>query len=383
MRLNPVLSDLGSYSIAGVFERVVAMRASGRRVIDFAVGDPTEPTPPFIPAAVRDAIPDVSQYPLTPGMSESRRVFAGYIERRFGVVVDPDTQVLITSGSKEAIFSSPLAFVDRSQRPTVVFGSPGYPVYEWGARLAGATVHPVRLHGDFVLRADDIPDDIWTNAALVWSCSPHNPTGSVASESDLEDLLEATRRHDALLMSDECYIDVFEPDVFPDGPASTVQLAGDGLRSLLAFFSCSKRSGMTGYRSGAIVGDADAIAALRRLRAATGSASPHFVQAGAMAAWGDDDHARRRRSIFSAKRAVMRRAFEQVGYRPVASEAGLYLWVDVGDDLAIAERLLAEGVVVSPGRAFGTGGEGHLRLALVPSLEECEAAVDVIVGCLG
>jgi acetylornithine aminotransferase len=139
---------------------------------------------------------------------------------------------------------------------------------------------------------------------------------------------------------------------------------------------------MTGYRSGAIVGDAEAIAALKKLRTATGTASPEFVQAAAIAAWSDDAHAATRREIFAAKRAVLRKVFADLGYPTIASEAGLYLWVEVGDDLAVTERLLQSGVVVSPGRFFGAGGEGHLRLALVPTLEECEAAVEVVSACL-
>jgi aspartate/methionine/tyrosine aminotransferase len=139
---------------------------------------------------------------------------------------------------------------------------------------------------------------------------------------------------------------------------------------------------MTGYRSGAIVGDEEAIAALKKLRTATGTASPEFVQAAAVAAWSDDKHATERRQVFAAKRAVLRTAFDRVGMEVVASQAGLYLWVRVDDDLAITDRLLAGGVVVSPGRFFGPGGEGYLRLALVPTLAECEQAVEVLVSCL-
>ncbi|MDJ0960370.1 MAG: aminotransferase class I/II-fold pyridoxal phosphate-dependent enzyme [Acidimicrobiia bacterium] len=382
MRLNPVLGELGSYSIATLFERVAQRRADGLPVIDFTVGDPIEPTPPFIPNALRNAVPTVSQYPLTAGMPETKRAMADYLGRRFDVSVDPDTQVLITSGSKEAVFSSPLAFVDAERNDTVVFGSPSYPVYEWGARLAGAAVHQVRLSGDFVLRAEDIAHEVWQRAGLVWACSPHNPTGAVATADELGALLERARAHDAMFMSDECYVDLYEEDAFTSGPASALQVAGPDFSGMLAFYSCSKRSGMTGYRSGAIVGDADAIAALRRLRAATGTASPHFVQAAATAAWSDDTHAAERRRLFAAKRSVLRGAFERVGYRAVASRAGLYLWVAVGDDIEVTDRLLAQGVVVSPGRFFGPGGEGYLRLALVPPLEECEAAVEVVVECL-
>jgi acetylornithine aminotransferase len=382
MRLNPVLSELGSYSIATLFEQVAQRRAAGLPVIDFTVGDPIEPTPPFIPDALRAAVPAVSQYPLTAGLPELKKTFVDYLARRFGVAVDPESQVLITSGSKEAIFTAPLAFVNRGGGDVVVYGSPSYPVYEWGARFAGAEVHEIRMSGDFVLRAGDIPGEVWSRSALVWTCSPHNPTGAVTTADELSGLLGRAREHGAILMSDECYVDLYEPQVHPEGPASALQVAGGGFTGMLAFYSCSKRSGMTGYRSGAIVGDAEAIAALRRLRAATGTASPHFVQAAAVAAWADDAHARERRSIFSAKRRVLREAFERSGYRPVASNAGLYLWIEVDDDIEAARRLLDGGVVVSPGRFFGSGGAGHLRLALVPTLGECEAAVEVIEECL-
>jgi len=131
-----------------------------------------------------------------------------------------------------------------------------------------------------------------------------------------------------------------------------------------------------------MVGDADAIAVLKKLRTATGTASPEFVQAAAAAAWSDDEHAAARRAVFAVKRAVLRKAFDAIGLQTVASHAGLYVWVAVGDDLAVTEKLLAAGVVVSPGRYFGRGGEGYLRLALVPTLEECEQAVELLLGCL-
>lgn len=382
MQLNPILEQLGSYPIAMIQERLHAMREAGRQVVDFSIGDPREPTPSFIPDALRTAVPAVSQYPTTAGTGELRRAIAGYVQRRFGVEVDPDRQILPTSGSKEAVFSAPLAFIDRNRGDVVVFGSPGYPIYERGALLAGAAIHPVVLSGDFVLRAGDVPADVWARTRLAWVCTPHNPTGAVTAPGDLADLLDATRRHGALLLSDECYADVYEPDSYPEGPASTLQVAGPGSFGVLAFLSLSKRSGMTGYRSGAMVGDADAIAVLKKLRTATGTASPEFVQAAAAAAWSDDHHAVERRMVFAAKRGVLRRAFDSIGLRTVASHAGLYLWVAVGDDLAVTEKLLAAGVVVSPGRFFGPGGEGYLRLALVPTLEECEQAVELLLGCL-
>ena len=382
MRLNPVLEQLGSYPIAVVHERARAMRKAGRTVIDFSIGDPREATPTFIPEALKAAVPAVSQYPTTPGIPELRGAIAAYLRRRFGVEIDAETQVIPTSGSKEAVFNSPLAFVDRGAADMVSYGTSGYPIYERGALFAGAATYPVTLDGDFVLRAGDIPEDTWDRSRIAWICTPHNPTGAVTDDAAIAELIATARASDTLLFSDECYADVYEPELFPGGPPSALQHAGPDAQGVLVFLSLSKRSGMTGYRSGAIVGDAAAIAALRRLRTATGTASPEFVQAAAVAAWSDDEHAAIRREIFAAKRSVLRRAFEKLGMDVVASQAGLYLWVRTPDDIATTDRLLEAGVVVSPGRFFGAGGEGYLRLALVPTLEECEQAVEVLVQCL-
>ena len=157
MRTNRVLDGLGTYPIAVIQERARAMRAAGEPLIDFSIGDPREPTPEFIREALRQAVPEVSQYPTTAGLAELRQAVARYVKRRFGVEVDPDSQVLPVAGSKEAIFSTPLAFVDRNRGDTVVWATPGYPIYERGALLAGAEGHPVRLGGDFVLRVPTSP----------------------------------------------------------------------------------------------------------------------------------------------------------------------------------------------------------------------------------
>ena len=378
MHTNPVLDRLGSYPIAELQEQARAMRTAGLPLIDFSVGDPREPTPAFIPRSLKDSVPVVSQYPTTSGLPELRRAVADYVHRRFGVRVDPDRNVLPTAGSKEAIFSTPLAFVDRDARDAVVWATPGYPIYERGALLAGAEGHSVTLSGDFVLRPDQIPDPVWDRASIVWTNYPHNPTGALAGRDDVEAMYRKARATNTWLMGDECYVDIYE-DV---APPSILGVADDGIEGALSFMSLSKRSGMTGYRSAVVVGDERAIEALRALRTSTGTASPEFVQGAAVAAWADDDHVAERRRIFAAKRAILRAAFEGLGYQVVASRAGLYLWVKVGDDAAVAARLLQGGVLVSPGRAFGSGGEGFIRLALVPTLEESENAVEVLTTCL-
>lgn len=378
MQLNPILEAMGDYPLAELQLRARSLREAGRPLIDFSIGDPREPTPEFIREALRLAIPEVSQYPTTIGLAELRQAISAYLRRRFEVEVDPDAQIIPTTGSKEGIFHTPFAFVAPGSGQSVVYGTPGYPVYERGAQFAGARLDPVTLSGDFVLRASDIPDEVWDRARLVWSCSPHNPAGSVTSQDEMLALVERSRAEGALFLSDECYADVYEGEP----PGSVLQAAGSDPAGTLAFFSCSKRSGMTGYRSGAIVGDAEAISALVALRSSVGVAPAEFVQAAAVAAWSDDEHAAQRRALFAAKRAVLRAAFERLSLEVVGSNAGLYLWIAVDDDVAVTGRLLERGVVVSPGRAFGRGGEGYIRLALVPTLEECEQAVEVLVECL-
>ena len=378
MRINPVLDQLGAYPITEIQDTARRMHDAGEELIDFSIGDPHEPTPSFIRDAVRGAVPEVTQYPQTAGLAVLREAVAGYADRRFGVALDPATQVMPVSGAKEAIFSTPFGFVDHSADDVVAWGTPTYPVYERGTRFAGAEAMPILLGGDFVMRVGDIPDSAWDRLRLLWVCTPHNPTGAVTSRDDLAALYSKCRETDTLLLSDEAYGDVYADDP----PASVLEIAGPGAIGTLAFFSCSKRSGMTGYRSGAVVGDADAIEILRRLRSSVGVASPEFVQEAAAAAWSDDAHAAERREIFSAKRRVLREGFESAGLEVIGSNAGLYLWIKVEDDMAAAKRLLGEGVVVSPGRAFGTGGEGHVRLALVPTVDECAAVVEVVARAL-
>jgi len=383
VKLNPVLESLGTYPIATIRERAAERERLGLPVIDFSIGDPREPTPDFIVDALVASVPEVSQYPTAAGLPELREAIASYVSRRFGVQVDPSTQIIPTSGSKESIFSTPFAFIDRDAGDGVVFPSPGYPVYERGAAFAGAVLDRVVLGDDFILRARDITDEMWGRARLVWTCTPHNPSGSVTDRVDLEDLYMRCRGEDVLLLSDECYADVYEDDAYRDGPPSLLQVAGSSMDGALVYLSLSKRSGMTGYRSGAIVGDATAISALKQLRSTTGTASPNFIQGAAIAAWSDDEHAGQRRRTFTEKRRILKQAFTDAGMEVVASRAGLYLWIEVDDDIETTNALLEHGIVVSPGRFFGQGGAGFIRLALVPTLEECTQAAEALTKALG
>jgi len=371
--LNPVLADLPVYPLARMDERRRELEEKGVRLFDFGTGDPREPTDERIRQALIAGVPEISRYPSAAGTGELREAFTGFMRRRHGVVLDPDTEVLPAAGSKEAIFHAPLAFIHPShERRGVAYGTPGYPVYERGVLFAGGETLPVKLRKeeDFLLSTGALDP---TKTRALWINYPHNPTGATATRAYLEETADFCREHDILLFSDECYNDVYSGDP----PPSVLEVARE---RTLAFVSLSKRSGMTGYRSAMIAGDPELIAALKKLRPSIGVASPGFVQHAATAAWSGDTHVKERNRIFAVKRALFEGFFERVSLRWTPTNASLYLWAEVpeeydGDDEAYALKLVEEGILVAPGSSFGPGGEGYFRVALVPGLEECKAAI--------
>lgn len=372
--LNPVLARLPAYPLVRMDERRRELEERGIQLFDFGTGDPREPTDERIREALIEGVPEVSRYPSAAGTKELREAFAGFMQRRHGVELDPETDVLPAAGSKEAIFHAPLAFVHPShERRGVAYGTPGYPVYERGALFAGGEALPITLRKEdgFLLPVAALDP---TKTRMLWLNYPHNPTGATATYSYLEDVATFCREHDTLLMSDECYNDVYSGE----SPPSILEITRE---RALAFVSLSKRSGVTGYRSAMMAGDPELIAALKKLRPSIGVASPNFIQRAATAAWNDDAHVEERNHIFAEKRKLFTSFFERADLRWTATDASLYLWAEVPegygeDDEAYALRLLEEGIIVAPGSSFGPGGEGFFRVALVPSLEECKEAID-------
>ena len=379
--LHPVLAALPEYPIVRVERAKAELRARGREVFDFGTGDPLEPTPEFVQEALRVGLPPVCRYPKPRGSEALREAAAGYVERRFGVSLDPEREVLSSRGSKEAIFHLPFAFLDPpGGRDHVVFPTPGYTVYASGTRFAGGVAHGVALRpeNDFLLEPEDLPAEVRERLAILWINYPHNPSGRLAPADYLQRLATFAAEEDVLVVSDECYVDVYAQE----RPRSLLEF---GRKNVLALYSASKRSGMTGYRAGAIVGDPELIASYARLRPNLGVANPVFVEAAAAAAFNNDAHADTRRGVFSAKRAAFTRFFDEVGIERVGGDATFFLWLRApgGCELAYTEALLeAGGIVTIPGSYFGAGGEGFFRVALVPDLAECERAIELWRGLL-
>ena len=366
--INPVLTEMAVYPFTRLEEETRRLLAAGVDVIDFGKGDPNEPTDPMIRRALVEALPERAPYPLAQGLPELRESAAGWLERRFGVSVDPEAEIVPTYGSKEAIFS--LAQVLGTAGRVVAFGEPAYPVYERGALFAGARVQalPLERGNGFLPDLRELDDDV----ALLWVNYPHNPTGAVAPREFYDDLAEAAERHDFVVGSDEAYTELW----FDEPPPSALQ-ATDRSR-MVVFHTLSKRSSMTGYRSGFVAGPPDIVAALKAYRPTAGTAPQEFVQRASVVAWDDERHVEETRARYRAKREVLMPVIESRDWEILASEATMYLWVAVPDADAVVDALLERGVVVSPGEFFGPSGEGCVRFALVPTLEECERGADIL-----
>ena len=370
VRLSPALSGLRTYPFVRLTEARRRLAAAGVEVIDFGIGEPREQTPAFIRAALSDAVDPISTYPQAEGLPELRAAIAAWVERRFGVVLDPDTGVVPTFGSKEAVFH--LAQVLAGE--LVVVPQPAYPVYERGAVFAGKEVFelPLRAADGFLPDLDAVPASVWSRTAILWLNYPNNPTAATAPLAMYERAAGLARSYDFVLASDEAYSELYFGSV---PPVSALQVRD--LSNVVVFNTLSKRSSMPGYRSGFVAGDPSLVAALKRYRPNVGVAPPEFVQRAAVAAWGDEAHVEAVRGSYRAKRDVLLPALEARGLRHAGGDATFFLWLE-GAAAGEHERLLELGIVLAPGEYFGAAGSGYLRLALVPTLAECARAADLL-----
>jgi acetylornithine aminotransferase len=371
VQLSPVLSELAQYPFARLDDWKAEASARGIALIDFGMGDPREVTPAFIREAMLSSVDTVSSYPRATGLPELRDAIAGWVSRRFDVGVDPRSEIVPTLGSKEAIFSFPQ--IALGEKRLVAIPEPGYPVYERGTLFAGGGVATVPLQESTGWLPDLDAFERWDEIALFWVCYPNNPTGATAPVSFYEELGARAREHGFILCSDEAYSELW----FDEPPASALQVADR--TNVVVFNTLSKRSSMTGYRSGFICAPAEIVDGLRSFRPTVGTAPQEFVQRASVAAWSDDAHVADVRATYKHKRDTVLPALEAGGLRLAGSAATFYLWVDVGGPSEpFCRRLLEHGIVAAPGAFFGAAGEGYARFALVPTQAECERAADIL-----
>jgi succinyldiaminopimelate transaminase len=374
---SSILAGLKTYPFVHLTDAKRELLARGVDVIDFGVGEPREDTPPFIRERLAASLTPQSTYPLAEGLAELREAVAAWVARRFGPALDPEGEVLPTLGSKEAIFH--LAQVVGGDFVAVT--TPGYPVAERGAAFAGKQVLelPLAPERGFLPDLDAVDAATWDRTAILWLNYPNNPTAATAPLELYERAAEIARRHDVVVASDEAYSEIYFGEL---PPVSALEVADR--RNVVALNTLSKRSSMPGYRSGFVAGDPEVIAALKRYRPNVGVAPPEFIQRAAAAAWEDEAHVEDVRALYRAKRDVLLPVFEAGGIYHAGGDATFFLWLDAGERAdPLAAELLERGVVLAPGSFFGPAGEGFLRLALVPTLAECERAAELLASVVG
>ena len=393
--MNPNLSRLQAYP----FERLRQLFAGitpnpAYPPISLGIGEPRHATPQLIKdaycAAIQDPQGGLASYPATAGEPALRAAMGAWVQRRYGVQLDPATQVLPVNGSREALFAFAQTVVDaRAGDVRVVCPNPFYQIYEGAALLAGATPYfvPSVPARNFALDWDAVPEAVWAQTQLLYVCSPGNPAGSVMPLDEWRRLFALSDRHGFVIASDECYSEIYFRDEPPLGGLEAAQRLGRlDFRQLLVFTSLSKRSNVPGMRSGFCAGDAALVRQFLLYRTYHGSAMSSVVQQASIAAWNDEQHVQQNRALYRAKFAQVTPLLAQV-LDVRLPDAGFYLWAGVrGSDTDFARELLAAyNVTVLPGSFLARAVGGHnpgaqrIRMALVADTAECVQAAERIV----
>jgi len=377
---QPRLGQLGAYP----FERLKKL-FEGRQTnpelehIDAGAGEPRLPLPGFVVSILNDWLGGFSKYPSTVGSMELRTAIARWLARRFNLKhVDPATQVLSANGTREALFAVAHALVnpEAKKRPYVLMPNPMYQIYLGAAATAGAIPYllPCTEENDFAPELASVPEDIWENTAMVYVCSPSNPTGWIADAAYYTELLKLADKHDFYVLADECYSEIYR-DAPPVGLLEVAESLGrPGFSRCLVFNSLSKRSALPGLRSGLIAGDAELISRFAKLRSYTGPATPIPLQMVAAAAWSDESHVQENLATYRQSLAAFFDAWGG-GEAPAGS---FFIWLPVADDEAFAVAAYEQqSITVLPGTYLATedhngfnAGRGYVRIALVDGPEK-------------
>ena len=380
MRFASRIAKLPPYLFAEVDRRIAAKRKEGVDVISLGIGDPDLPTPQHVVDALSAAAakPYTHQYPEYEGLPAFREAVATWYGNRFGVKLDPETQVVSLIGSKEGIAHFPVAVVDPGD--VVLATDPGYPVYNTGTLFSdGETYYvPLRAENDFLPDLAAIPNDVIKRAKLLWICYPNNPTAAVAPRSFFEECVAFGKEHDLIIAHDAAYTEVCF-----DGYKPLSFLEVDGAMDVgIEFHSLSKTYNMTGWRIGMAVGNTDIIEALGRVKTNIDSGIFRAVQeAGVVAlnetpqSWIDE-----RNAIYQERRDLILDTLESMGLHAQRPQASLYVWSPTPAGISAIDfsvRLLDEaGIVITPGVGFGDAGEGYFRISLACPTDRLKEALE-------
>ena len=384
--MTPNLTHLHPYP----FEKLAQLKAgivppADKSAIVLSIGEPTHTTPHFIEEALLTHLHGLSNYPTTKGIAELRRAIADWMAKRFQIpdaFINPETQILPVSGTREALFSFAQCLIDPTAKPVVIMPNPFYQIYEGAALLAGAEPYFLNTGeaSDYLPDFDAVPEAIWQRCQLIYICSPGNPSGAVMSSADHEKLIKLAQQYDFVIASDECYSELYDDENQPlAGLLQTAYNMGNTtFKRCVVFHSLSKRSNAPGLRSGFVAGDAAILHDYFQYRTYQGCAMPLPTQHASIAAWQDERHVAENRRLYREKFAAfidVRAGVCTVQKPP----AGFYVWLKTPlSDTDFARQLFArENVTVLPGsflsREFAgvNPGLNHVRIALVAPLDDC------------
>ena len=386
MRVAKRIDRLPRYLFVEINEKIAEKRAEGVDVINFAIGDPDLPTPSHIIEYMCEAAhnPANHRYPETAGLPQLREAIAGWYQRRFSVALNPNREILPLIGSKEGI--GHIAFVFIEPGDIALVPDPGYPVYARGTLLAGGEPYfmTLRAENDFLPDFENIPKDIARRAKLMWLNYPNNPTGATAELDFFEKAVYFARQHSLAICHDAAYTEV----AF-DGykPPSFMQAAG-AKEVGVEFHSLSKTYHMTGWRIGMVVGNAEMINALFRVKSNLDSGIPQAIQHAAIKALNSSqEHILEYNAILQRRRDKLIQVINQIGLRARVPKATFYIWASVPQGYTstdFADKLLNEaGVAVTPGIGYGNEGEGYIRFSLTLPDDRLEQGIERLLSWQG
>ncbi|WP_420328719.1 aminotransferase class I/II-fold pyridoxal phosphate-dependent enzyme [Mameliella sp.] len=364
----------------------------GGSVLHMSIGEPKHPFPAWISEIIARHAADFGRYPPNEGTAELRGAIAGWLNRRYGVSLDPATQVMNLNGTREGLYNIGMALCPeqkRGQRPAVLMPNPFYQVYMISAISVGAdpVFAPATAETGHLPDFAGLPAEVLDRTALCYICSPANPQGVMADEAYWRELIGLAEEHDFQIVADECYAELYR-DTPPVGALEVAAAMGAHPERVLSLHSLSKRSNLPGLRSGFVAGGPDSIARLRQLRAYSGAPVPLPLQHVSEALWTDEEHVRENRALWAQKYAL---ADEILGNVPgyMSPRAGMFVWLPVEDGEAATFKLWTEtGVRVLPGAylsrdtADGNPGQGYIRAALVAPQDETRDGLTRIRDCL-
>ena len=388
---NSVVRNLASFAFDDIDDMIQLLKQQGIAPIDFGIGDPKEATPEFIRKIAKESIDNNASrgYPIYNGTVEYRAAISKWMKKRFNVALDPEKEICASVGAKEIIFNLPNAFIEPGDY--VIIPNPGYPPYLKGTLFARGIPYFLNLErtNNFLPDFSSIPQNVLDKTKIIWLNYPNNPTGAVASLDFYKATVEFAKKHNILVVSDECYSELYFEE--SNKPHSILEVTKEGV---LCVNSLSKRSCMTGWRIGWICGDEKLITATKKLKTNIDSGIPYFIQDAAVAALSEEKHVEELRTKLKMKRNLIVDAFKRSGLEDCTPAGTFYLWQKLPDKikgLELCKKLLDPkyAIVMSPGAWLAetvngvNPAEHYVRIALIPSTEECRLASEKIIQAIG